>query len=80
MLNANEIVSYILISMVSSLIGWLVCYIRWHHRYGGTIMIGEEDGEPRVNLIIFEKYANNLEEYDSIELKIEKYSKPNMNQ
>ena len=72
------IVVYILVCVLLFIAGWFVGYIRWGHRYGGSIMLGEEDGEPRLKLIIFEKYANNLDRYDSIELKIEKYSHTNM--
>lgn len=69
----------IFVALVIFWSGFFVGYIRWDSRdCGGTIMLGEEDGEPRINLVIFEKYANNLESYDSINLRVEKYSTDNM--
>lgn len=64
---------YIIAILFVFWIGFAVGYLRWRHRPAGMIMVGDEGGEPRLNLVIFEKYADNIEAYDYIELEVKKY-------
>ena len=54
--------------------GFFVGYLRWNHRRpAGMIMVGDDGGEPKLNLVIYEQYADNLDLYDYIELEVRKY-------
>lgn len=59
--------------LVGLTVGAITGRIKWTHRVAGQIMVGEEDGEPKLNLVLYAKYADNIEAYDFVELEVKKY-------
>jgi hypothetical protein len=59
--------------LVGLTVGAITGRIKWTRRVAGQIMVGEEDGEPKLNLVLYAKYADNIEAYDFVELEVKKY-------